>query len=427
MKRDLKLGLRCNSGIDALFIQISRNSWLAKARSVRQRLLINSDKNFIETSQIPVKLVADLKKIALKTRLIRFYPNIKNPKGFQFVNEEKLLKSVLKGELKDFIDPLSLTISQKIFLYSIACDYDLKTPLPMNISEWKGHSFSVCALSLTHGTSQAKFGTFLGKSRQYINQKLKDGYNLKITNNFVTVSDSVLEKFKSLAHLKGRLSSMNLGAYRVDHTGRLKRQIPNSYSLKFDYIEFKIHKTYQYANQMLNKKLKDERLKTNNLESHMPAIKLISLSRKLKNRSKQKSNYSAQTFGDKMLKGEIRASKNIVSKLYTNTFSGVELKLYPKILKELNLLQKIDIPLLSALKIGARGEIDQLDYLRVISGTNFKQATENTFIKKIRFMNNFKSFTNEDVNKINKYKGLRKEQRLYLSFTNQASRQAAVM
>jgi hypothetical protein len=286
-----------NSGLDILFVQLGLSNDLATFRFLKTKYF-NKDvpnKIYLSETYVQKRDLIKLKKLALKYNLVHF----RGKNFIEFANESEYLKRSLGFKNNLIPSRNALSITQKAFLYSVSQEYKLdnKNYRPQTLSEWRGHSWTIIALSVLENTSQAKIATYLGRKRETVNRKLKhEAFNLYVGNNFLEVSESLLGKGMDIKSLRNLLNRNNLKGYKLNHEGKLVRQLPNSYKLKSNCLINFIHKpTFFYSNKKLNESFQGNLEDSQNCtkkSTRLPRVKLISLLR-----LKGRSNASAKIFG----------------------------------------------------------------------------------------------------------------------------------
>jgi hypothetical protein len=419
---------KLNSGLDILFIQLSKEHQLVKFRFLKSKYSKISTQG-INLNEIYVqkKDLLELKKLAKKTGLVKFHSD----KFFQFVSEERYLKNVLKLNEPVLNSRKILSITQKVFLYTVAQNYRLDEKYnPKTLQDWKGHSWTIIALSVLENTSQSKIATYLGRSRESINRSLKhNAFNLYVGNNFLEVSESLLGKGMNIKTLRNKLNRGNLKGYRLNHEGKLVKQLPNSYKLKNKCsIKFINRATFYYSNKRLNKSFQINLEDSKNCTQKsvkLTKVKLISMLR-LKRRSK----VCAKVFGDKSglnisaleMNKRIMKEKNLTFKTKHSkkeiNYTKVFFEKFPN--KWTNDLYKLKI---SGIKLREDVFINSLNkrYLRkikrpmfIIKGKNFKTATCKGFHRNQRILDEYEAIKTPELSF--EYGHLKKMQREYFEF-----------
>lgn len=192
---------------------------------------------------------------------------------FKFKSETYWLKEKINNDFKE----RRLSISQKVWIFAISSEYSVSEEIKFDVD----FSWAILINSLLPLMSQQKIANLTKYSREAVNSKLKKNKLIEVINQHLKISDDVFSKFKTKKHLKAYLAANNLKGYKVSFDGKLYRQLPNKYKIKFKVNYF--NKTFEYQSRKLNKTIKT----SSKIPNAGPLwVKKISLNRSAKRSSK---------------------------------------------------------------------------------------------------------------------------------------------
>lgn len=409
-----------NIGLEILFLQKKQLRYLAQTRFHLEQFIQKYPTRALkrgfklEKTFFCGRRKHELKKLHKKTKLIEFYPDSTNPKWIQFKNESQVLKEMIKNERE-------LSISQKIFTYSVAQDYRInrvskegeELPYPKTPEDWQSQTWTLITNQIVEGMGQEKLALLLNTDRGVVNQKLKHfATGLKIENRFVQIGKNLHSSNYNKESLKRAFKGSKLNGYFVDHQGNLYRQIANKYIITDfeERFEFSERRTFHYQNKRLNK------IHSKKLDSLLPAEKEIATKRDARRkgikelRNKLLNPDQRKRIGVK--DNGLLNSQSISQMIYQD---GKINFLYQKLQKEVITIKKLGIEL--------SGRIDPKSFwlkspIEIKEEQNFKKLTEDQFFNQwLQFNRRFKDFTEKEKEQ-GVWRKTRRDQRLSLQFSS---------
>jgi len=308
---------------------------------------------------------------------------------FKFKSETKWLKERLHEDFQI----KKLSISQKTWIYAISAEYQITS----NVTIDENFSWAILVDSLLPLMSQRKIANLIKYSREGVNSKLKKNPNIEIINQHIKISDDVFNKFKTKERFKSYLKANNLNGYKVSFDGKLYRQLPNKYKIKFKVNYF--NKTFEHQARKLNKTIKT----SSKIPNAGPVwVKKISLNRSAKRSSKISLKGLSKKQGSLIL-----TSETIVNGMIGR--NGCIKSLPSKLKKEVNRIgTKMNL-------CSSFSKNKNLKYGKIRFG-NFHEVNKAEF-NKFRFI--ISKLQNIDT-KTDQYHSLRKTQRLSMGYNKAA-------